>query len=140
MSGREIMRIFGPYRTPCAKPFSIIGIRPQQAPMAKSRLVLPLAAQEPQGEAAVLAPPSRGDHPTMGSAAARLRPTPGTVPAFVMAPDVLIENAHLTPGQFAGWLGSRYEAASEDRVHLTRSRPPGWPAPRTWSEGTGSCG
>src|SRR5207248_892133 len=33
-----------------------------------------------------------------------------TVPAFVMGPDVLIENAHLTPGQFAGWLGSRYEA------------------------------
>jgi hypothetical protein len=27
-----------------------------------------------------------------------------------MVPDVLIENAHLTPGQFAGWLGSRYEA------------------------------
>ncbi|MBI1916969.1 MAG: DUF1501 domain-containing protein [Planctomycetes bacterium] len=69
-----------------------------------------LTGQEPQGEAAVLAPPTRSDHPTMGSAAARLRPTPGTVPAFVMAPDVLIENAHLTPGQFAGWLGSRYEA------------------------------
>jgi uncharacterized protein (DUF1501 family) len=69
-----------------------------------------LTGREPEGEAAVLAPPTRGDHPTMGSAAARLRPTPGTVPAFVMAPDVLIENAHLTPGQFAGWLGSRYEA------------------------------
>ncbi len=27
-----------------------------------------------------------------------------------MVPDVLVENAHLTPGQFAGWLGSRYEA------------------------------
>src|SRR5205823_4824333 len=40
----------------------------------------------------------------------RLRPTPASVPAFVMVPDVLIENAFLTPGQFAGWLGSRYEA------------------------------
>ncbi len=69
-----------------------------------------LTGKEPVGEDAVLAPPRPTDHPTMGSAAARLRPTPGTVPAFVMAPDVLIENAHLTPGQFAGWLGSRYEA------------------------------
>ncbi len=69
-----------------------------------------LTGVEPQGDDAVLAPPRPTDHPTMGSAAARLRPTPGAVPAFVMVPDVLIENAHLTPGQFAGWLGSRYEA------------------------------
>jgi hypothetical protein len=69
-----------------------------------------LTGQEPQGEAAVLAPPQPRDHPSMGSAAARLRPTPGSVPTYVMVPDVLIENAFLTPGQFAGWLGSRYEA------------------------------
>src|SRR5205807_1798398 len=56
------------------------------------------------------APPARTDHPTMGSASARLRPTPASIPAFVMVPDVLIENVFLTPGQFAGWLGSRYEA------------------------------
>src|SRR5262245_4377102 len=46
----------------------------------------------------------------MGSAAALLRPTPASVPAYVMLPDVLIENAHTTPGVYAGWLGSRYEA------------------------------
>jgi uncharacterized protein (DUF1501 family) len=69
-----------------------------------------LTGREPEGEAAILAPPTRADHPTMGSAAAKLRPTPAAVPAFVMAPDVLIENAHLTPGQFAGWLGSQFEA------------------------------
>lgn len=69
-----------------------------------------LTGQEPQGEDAVLAPPRPTDQPTMGAAAARMRPTPGSIPAFVMVPDVLIENAHLTPGQFAGWLGSRYEA------------------------------
>jgi len=68
-----------------------------------------LTGREPQGEAAVLAPPLPSDHPTLGSAAAFRRPTPGSVPPFVMVPDVLIENAHLTPGQFAGWLGSRYE-------------------------------
>jgi hypothetical protein len=69
-----------------------------------------LTGQEPVGDDAVLASPRPTDQPTMGSAAARMRPMPGTVPAFVMVPDVLIENAHLTPGQFAGWLGSRYEA------------------------------
>jgi hypothetical protein len=69
-----------------------------------------LTGREPQGEDAVLAPPRATDHPTMGSAAARLRPTHASVPAFAMVPDVLIENAHLTPGQFAGWLGYRYEA------------------------------
>lgn len=69
-----------------------------------------LTGREPQGEAAVLAPPTPDDHPTMGSAAAKLRPTAATLPAFVMTPDVLIENAHLTPGQFAGWLGSRHDA------------------------------
>src|SRR5947207_5145351 len=69
-----------------------------------------LTGVEPQGEDAVLAPPRPTDQPTMGSAAARLRLTPGSVPAFVMVPDVLIENAHLTPGQFAGRLGGRYEA------------------------------
>jgi uncharacterized protein (DUF1501 family) len=69
-----------------------------------------LTGVEPQGEDAVLASPRPTDQPTMGAAAARLRPTPGAVPAFVMVPDVLIENAHLTPGQFAGWLGGKYEA------------------------------
>jgi hypothetical protein len=68
-----------------------------------------LTGRDPQGDAAVLAPPLPTDHPTMGSASARLRPSHGSVPSFVMVPDVLIENAHLTPGQFAGWLGSRHQ-------------------------------
>jgi uncharacterized protein (DUF1501 family) len=67
-----------------------------------------LTGREPQGEAATLAPPLPSDHPTFGSVTARQRPTAASVPPFVMLPDVLIENAHLTPGQFAGWLGSRY--------------------------------
>ncbi|MFO0967198.1 MAG: DUF1501 domain-containing protein [Gemmataceae bacterium] len=69
-----------------------------------------LTGVEPEGEAAVLAPPRPTDHPSLGAAAARLRPTAATVPAYVMVPDVLIENVFLTPGQFAGWLGHRYEA------------------------------
>jgi len=79
-----------------------------------------LTGVEPQGDDAVLAPPRPTDPPTLGSAAARMRPTPAAVPAFVMVPDVLIENAHLTPGQFAGWLGGRYEAF---RLQGDPSRP-----------------
>jgi hypothetical protein len=69
-----------------------------------------LTGKEPEGEAAVLAPPRPTDHPGFGAAAALLRPTPAAVPAYVMAPDVLIENAHPTPGSFAGFLGARCEA------------------------------
>lgn len=69
-----------------------------------------LTGVEPEGEAALLAPPRPSDHPSMGSAAAFLRPAHASLPSYVMAPDVLIENAHLTPGQFAGWLGSPCEA------------------------------
>jgi hypothetical protein len=69
-----------------------------------------LTGTEPEGEAAILAPPRPTDHPSMGSAASKMRPVTSAVPAYVMTPDVLIENAHLTPGQFAGWLGARHEA------------------------------
>jgi uncharacterized protein (DUF1501 family) len=69
-----------------------------------------LTGVQPVGESAVLAPPRPTDQPALGSVVAKLRPTPTNVPAYVMVPDVLIENQHLTPGQFAGWLGSRYEA------------------------------
>lgn len=69
-----------------------------------------LTGREPEGEAAILAPPRPTDHPSIGSAASRMRPTTAAVPAYVMTPDVLIENAHLTPGQFSGWLGARHEA------------------------------
>jgi hypothetical protein len=69
-----------------------------------------LTGVAPEGEDALLAPPRPTDQPSLGAAAARLRPTPAAIPAYVMVPDVLIENVFLTPGQFAGWLGSRYEA------------------------------
>lgn len=79
-----------------------------------------LTGKEPEGEAAILAPARPTDHPSMGSAASRMRPTTAAVPAYVMTPDVLIENAHLTPGQFAGWLGARHEALN---VHGDPNRP-----------------
>jgi hypothetical protein len=79
-----------------------------------------LTGKAPEGEAAILASPRPTDHPSFGSAAAHLKPTPAAVPAYVMAPDVLIENAHLTPGQFAGILGARCEALN---VHNDPCKP-----------------
>mgnify|MGYP000918293443 CR=1 FL=1 len=78
-----------------------------------------LTGVEPEGEAAVLAPPRPTDHPSLGAAAARLRPTAATVPAYVMVPDVLIENVFLTPGQFAGWLGAARHAESASAAFST---------------------
>jgi uncharacterized protein (DUF1501 family) len=69
-----------------------------------------LTGVAPEGDDAVLAPPRPTDHPSMGAATAKLRSTPASIPAYVMVPDVLIENVFVTPGPYAGWLGSRYEA------------------------------
>src|SRR5437763_9754700 len=69
-----------------------------------------LTGVAPEGDDAVLAPPRPTDHPSVGAATAKLRPTPASIPAYVMVPDVLIENVFVTPGPYAGWLGSRYEA------------------------------
>ena len=69
-----------------------------------------LTGEEPLGDSAVLAPPRPTDQPSMGSVAAKFRPVAAELPPWVMVPDVLIENAFLTPGQFAGSLGARYEA------------------------------
>ena len=79
-----------------------------------------LTGEEPLGDAAVLAPPRRTDQPSIGAVAARYRPVSAELPSWVMVPDVLIENVFLTPGQFAGFLGSRYDAFN---VKSDPSRP-----------------
>jgi hypothetical protein len=56
--------------------------------------------------------PSQDDFPHMGSVLARLRPSPGTLPAFVTIPWTVMHPAApggRAPGQNGGWLGRRYD-------------------------------
>jgi hypothetical protein len=54
--------------------------------------------------------PSPEDHPHLGALVARVRPSPGGVPAFVSLPEVIKDDAiNEYPGQGAGFLGQRFE-------------------------------
>jgi hypothetical protein len=56
--------------------------------------------------------PSQDDFPHMGSVLARLRPSPGKLPAFVTMPWTVMHPAApggRAPGQNGGWLGRRYD-------------------------------
>lgn len=52
--------------------------------------------------------PSRNDHPCLGSTVARFRSAPQGFPRFVASPHPLADRGILN-GQFAGFLGARYE-------------------------------
>jgi len=55
------------------------------------------------------------DFPHYGSVLSKLRPVSGGLPSFVALPDVIATtNGTITPGQFAGMLGRRY-----DPFHIT---------------------
>jgi hypothetical protein len=52
---------------------------------------------------------SREDRPHPGSVAAKLLPTPPSVPAFVMVPEAISPVGPERPGQHAGFLGAPYD-------------------------------
>jgi uncharacterized protein (DUF1501 family) len=63
-------------------------------------------------------PPSRdavaltatpADHPNLGSVVARFAPGRSALPRFVQLPQLASDVGNLTPGQFAGFLGRRYD-------------------------------
>jgi uncharacterized protein (DUF1501 family) len=63
-------------------------------------------------------PPSRdavaltatpADHPNLGSVVARFAPGRSPLPRFVQLPQLASDVGNLTPGQFAGFLGRRYD-------------------------------
>jgi hypothetical protein len=56
---------------------------------------------------ALTATPS--DHPNLGSVVARLAATHSDLPEFVTLPQLIADVGNLTPGQFAGFLGHRYD-------------------------------
>jgi hypothetical protein len=56
---------------------------------------------------ALTATPS--DQPNLGSVVARFAPGQADVPPFVTVPQLIADVGNLTPGQFAGFLGRRYD-------------------------------
>src|SRR5262249_19595303 len=67
-----------------------------------------LTGHPPSRDAVALtAAPS--DHPNLGSVVARLVPGQTDFPPFVTLPQLISDVGNLTPGQFAGFLGHRYD-------------------------------
>ncbi len=64
----------------------------------------PMARKAPQ-----VVTMSREDRPHPGSVAAKLLPTPRSVPAFVMVPEAISPVGPERPGQHAGFLGATYD-------------------------------
>jgi len=70
---------------------------------------LALTGRLPPADAKGILPSRRSDFPGLGAVVARLRPTNGQIPPYVVAP---YENVNLkvsTPGQTAGFLGAAYD-------------------------------
>lgn len=52
---------------------------------------------------------SSTDYPSLGSVVSKLRPNPSGMPPFVTLPQLISDVGNLTPGQFSGFLGRRYD-------------------------------
>jgi hypothetical protein len=52
---------------------------------------------------------SPADWPAYGSVLARFSPSSGPVPPFVQIPHVAFDQVYRCPGQWAGWLGKKYD-------------------------------
>jgi uncharacterized protein (DUF1501 family) len=63
----------------------------------------------PPSRDAVALTASSNDHPNVGSVVARLVNGRADLPQFVQLPELCYDVGNLTPGQFAGYLGHRYD-------------------------------
>lgn len=70
---------------------------------------LALTGRLPPPDAKGIIPARRSDFPGLGAAVARLRPTPGEIPPYVVAPYKNMNLKVPTPGQTAGFLGAAYD-------------------------------
>ncbi len=68
-----------------------------------------LTGRNPVENGRLITRPSATDFPTFGSVLALLKPSGRNQPDFVHLPDWMSNNGSLLPGEFAGFLGSKYE-------------------------------
>lgn len=88
--------------------FSLIRTCAQTSTHHQSAAYEALTGYPPSRDAVALtATPT--DHPNFGSIAARFAPGNSPLPRFVQLPQLASDVGNLTPGQFAGFLGHRYD-------------------------------
>jgi uncharacterized protein (DUF1501 family) len=88
--------------------FSIIRTCAQTSTHHQSAAYEALTGYPPSRDAVALtATPT--DHPNLGSIAARFAPGQSMMPRFVQLPQLASDVGNLTPGQFAGFLGRRFD-------------------------------
>jgi len=88
--------------------FSIIRTCAQTSTHHQSAAYEALTGYPPSRDAVALtATPT--DHPNLGSIAARFAPSASMLPRFVQLPQLASDVGNLTPGQFGGFLGRRYD-------------------------------
>jgi hypothetical protein len=88
--------------------FSLIRTCAQTSTHHQSAAYEALTGYPPSRDAVALtATPT--DHPNVGSVVARFAPGSGSMPRFVQLPQLASDVGNLTPGQFGGYLGRRYD-------------------------------
>jgi hypothetical protein len=88
--------------------FSIVRTCAQTSTHHQSAAYEALTGYRPSRDAVALTA-SPADHPNFGSVVARFAPGQSLLPRFVQLPQLASDVGNLTPGQFAGFLGRRYD-------------------------------
>ena len=88
--------------------FSVIRTCAQTSTHHQSAAYEALTGYPPSRDAVALTA-TPADHPNLGSVAARFAPGRSMMPRFVQLPQLASDVGNLTPGQFAGFLGRRYD-------------------------------
>jgi len=68
-----------------------------------------LTGRSPVRSGSLIVQPDPDNFPPLGAVLAKLRPTDKSLPPFVHMPDVMFNNGHDLPGEFAGFLGAAYD-------------------------------
>ncbi|MBI1322362.1 DUF1501 domain-containing protein [bacterium] len=89
-----------------------------------------LTGRHPVENGRLIVRPGPDDFPAIGSVLALLRPSDSEMPDFVHLPDWMSNNGSFLPGEFAGFLGSKYDPFLAGDPSLPTYQVPGLTLPR----------
>jgi uncharacterized protein (DUF1501 family) len=69
--------------------------------------------------------PKPTNHPSYGAVVSKVKPSPATMPSFVLTPRLLFDMGFPTPSAGGGWLGNRYDPFPVVRNRMM-SKAPKW--------------